>query len=351
MARAATRRWWTFGAVAAGLAMGPAAWGQGAPEDPVEPGVETEEAAPLAPLDESVREAAEDLSRPAHGRVVFRAADPGAGVASTIPGIVLPDVSPPGGVLLPEGSFLPRRRGIVVPVGDIDWAFVPDEDAVGDSEPPMLLLPSRRLEEMVRLVEGRGEAVTFVLDAQVYVYRGRNLLLPIRFETEPVERATAPTREAEAEAAIEANREILGEGSATGAALDELLERLDRSARPRRAAGPEREAPAQAGGRTEGAAEGRWIVQRPGRIARGARGRWVFVPENDVEGDRAGGSDVPLILMPCLNLERLEALMAERGESLRVSISGPVFSYGDRVIVNPTMFVVSPGAGNLRSAR
>jgi hypothetical protein len=333
---------------ALGLALpAPRGWAQPEPaESPAERG-----APPLAPLDDSVRQAADDLTRPAHGGVVYRAADPASSVESTIPGIMLPDLSPEGGVLLPEGAFLPERRGILVPVGDEGWAFVFDADASGGSEPPMLMQPSRRLEEMVRLVEGRVEPVTFVLDAQAYVYRGRNLLLAIRFDTVALDESEAPTTDDEREAAVDANTEILGEGSMTERSLDDLLERLDRAGEPRRRAAVDRSASGEAVAEAGRVTEGAWIMERPGRIGRGARGRWVFVPENDADAGGDAAADAPLFLMPCRNLERLERLIAERGESLRLTISGPVFAYRDRTVVNPTMFVVAPSTGNLTPAR
>ncbi|HYE03674.1 MAG TPA: hypothetical protein VD963_10620 [Phycisphaerales bacterium] len=102
---------------------------------------------------------------------------------------VAPDPAPPRraaareararrGQLLPEGTYLPSRRGRMArnPAGD--WVFVFDSGPRGRTEPPMVLMPSRTLEEMERLAGGQGEAAILTVSGQVFVYKGQNYLLP-----------------------------------------------------------------------------------------------------------------------------------------------------------------------------
>src|SRR5690606_38676782 len=58
--------------------------------------------------------------------------------------------------LLPEGSFLPRRRGTLVRSGSGEWVYVFHPDASGEAEQPMTLLPSATLERMEEVLARRS---------------------------------------------------------------------------------------------------------------------------------------------------------------------------------------------------
>jgi hypothetical protein len=92
-----------------------------------------------------------------------------------------PAAAGPRPALLPEGTFLAARRGRLVRSAAGEWLFVVDSGAEGVAEPPMLLLPCRNLAAMERLAEQRGDAVTFTVSGQVFVYRDRNCLLPVMY--------------------------------------------------------------------------------------------------------------------------------------------------------------------------
>jgi len=91
--------------------------------------------------------------------------------------------------LLPEGTIIVSRAGRMVrsDVGG-EWIFTFEADRDGHSDPPMVLMPCRNLQRMERLVEERPDATRFLVSGQVFVYYGRNYLLPTVMQV-PYERA------------------------------------------------------------------------------------------------------------------------------------------------------------------
>ena len=63
------------------------------------------------------------------------------------------------------------------------WDFVSDNDTETASEldPPMTLLPSLNLERIEELASDHGDALTFRISGRVFVYEGRNYLMPTMF--------------------------------------------------------------------------------------------------------------------------------------------------------------------------
>jgi hypothetical protein len=90
--------------------------------------------------------------------------------------------------LLREGTFLTSRRGRVVRSSGGDWEFVFDADARGDADPTMILMPCLNLAGMERIAEKKGEAATFTVTGQVFIYRDRNYLLPTLYQVDRPER-------------------------------------------------------------------------------------------------------------------------------------------------------------------
>lgn len=85
------------------------------------------------------------------------------------------------GRLLREGSFLASRRGRMVRSSSGEWVFTFDSDAQGKSDPPMILMPCLNLMAMEKIAERAGEALTFTISGQVFVYHGKNYLLPTMY--------------------------------------------------------------------------------------------------------------------------------------------------------------------------
>lgn len=96
--------------------------------------------------------------------------------------LVLPTMeaaAPPKGKLLPEGSFIVNRLGRMIRAEHGgNWLFAFDSDGDAQQDPPMVLLPSRRLEQMEKLAQERGDALQLVVSGKVLVYHKRNYLLP-----------------------------------------------------------------------------------------------------------------------------------------------------------------------------
>lgn len=81
--------------------------------------------------------------------------------------------------LVPENTVFARRQGRVVRADNgAEWLFVFDADTSGESDPPMVLMPCRTLERAERIAEEQGDAARFVVSGRIYVYHGRNYLLP-----------------------------------------------------------------------------------------------------------------------------------------------------------------------------
>lgn len=80
--------------------------------------------------------------------------------------------------LLREGTFIASRRGRMTRSSDGQWTIVFDADRSGKAEPPMTLMPCLNLQAMEKLAERGGETLSFTISGQVFVYKGRNHLLP-----------------------------------------------------------------------------------------------------------------------------------------------------------------------------
>lgn len=250
--------------------------------------------------------------------------------------------------VLPEGSFLSERRGILVPVGDRDWGFVFDADANGDAERPMLLQPSLRLAEMVRLRASRHRTATFVVSGRVMIHHGVNVLMPVEARLVPTEGAGV-SAEAEAEKTKEANRVL--DPDTSDSSIDALLARIDaaRGEQDNAIAGSALgDAAAQARG--DLVPEGTNLVSMRGRIVRNDTGRLVFAREGDSGPLNASAGE--MVLLRCRNLEALEQLWQRHSDRFAVFVSGPVTVFEGSNYLLPLMYVVeSRQSGELNSAQ
>src|SRR5690606_35550490 len=70
------------------------------------------------------------------------AVDPDEPDGEVEPTATVPDYRIRRAPLLPEGSFLPRRRGTLVRSDSGEWVYVFHPDAGGEAEQPITLLPS-----------------------------------------------------------------------------------------------------------------------------------------------------------------------------------------------------------------
>ncbi|UCD75568.1 MAG: hypothetical protein JSV91_01360 [Phycisphaerales bacterium] len=90
--------------------------------------------------------------------------------------------------LLREGTVVLSRRGRLRRDSGGAWVFVFDADATGLADPPLTLLPCLLLERMENYVRRAGDNAPTLLSGHVYVYEGRNYLMPTVYRI-PRERA------------------------------------------------------------------------------------------------------------------------------------------------------------------
>ncbi len=81
-----------------------------------------------------------------------------------------------------EGAFINNRRGRMVRGAGGEFLFSFDGDANGKVDPAMVLMPSMNLAAMERLFDKGGDSVSFTLSGQVFLYKGRNHVLPTVFQ-------------------------------------------------------------------------------------------------------------------------------------------------------------------------
>lgn len=83
--------------------------------------------------------------------------------------------------LLREGTFVTGRRARMTRSATGEWVLNFDEDATGPSDAPMTLMPCLNLMSMERVAERGGDSLTFTVSGQVFVYKGRNYILPTMY--------------------------------------------------------------------------------------------------------------------------------------------------------------------------
>ncbi len=85
--------------------------------------------------------------------------------------------------LVREGTFLVSRKGRLVRSASGEWTFAFDSGTSQQTgnDPTMTILPCEKLMAMEHVAEKHGDAVSFSLSGQVFVYNGRNFLLPTNY--------------------------------------------------------------------------------------------------------------------------------------------------------------------------
>ncbi len=227
-----------------------------------------------------------------------------------------------------EGAFIAERGGVLIRAQTGDWVFVPRPTEGGAIDPPLILLPSRNLEQLEGLLDPGEPRPGVRLSGQVFSYRGRDYLL--------VGEASAPMTEERA--VSEAAAAEPGDADAPKRAEDLVRELESREARPRAlprlAAGA---APSVSD--RPGPADGSLITARRGRVVRLPDGELAFTPDND-----SRSPDGPMPLAPCSTLSRMEAVSLWREDGVPMEVSGRVLVYRGKRYFLPTMYVVrQPG--------
>ena len=279
--------------------------------------------APAQVADPALDRVAEQLESEPEGPVVpavriprsdpVRPSDPGR--------VVLPGVEP--GRLLHEGTFVGRQSGVLLaaPTGELFMVFGGEGESALE---PMVLLPCQTLAQMAKLLERETPPVLLV-GGEITTYRGRNYLLPTVFGVRPIGETE---EEPEPAPPPDTQDDPLGADPRVEELLTEILTR-DRV--------PRGLVPTAAEEQEGGMREGELLIRRRGRLARLAGGEWAFTFDND-----ADAGDVPLVLLPCQMMQRVENVGGS--ETSSVELSGRVYAYEGRRYVLPTLFRVLPAS-------
>jgi hypothetical protein len=234
--------------------------------------------------------------------------------------------------LLREGSGLAGVQGrLRVDPATGWWRLVLDEAAHPGAAPTdLIMLPNGTLEEMlqVRNTAPEREAV-FEVTGRVYVYAHRNFLL-----------ATYAPRVVAYEPLMPDAPTPIDDGAIDGAIDgDDSVENIMRELAD--AVGPLRRvpttAPPSAAPATARPVRATTLLSRRGRLQRSPRGAWLFVFEADAEGQ----ADPPLVVLPCLLLERMEQYVARTRPAAPILLSGSVLRFDSKRYVLPSMFRVA----------
>ena len=264
-----------------------------------------------------------------------------AGITAPTRRVVLPDDVDRDGrpPLLREGGFLVKVEGEIERDAELGvHVYRPLATATGGVRRELILLPSRGLDDLVRLesiqpasARGNPTAGIYEVTGKVLVFQGRNFLLPgaiVPVRRTDADQADATTKETASDPVEAAPKTTADPDERDYAA--EIESRLESriGAVPRSldvlAAPPTEPAALKAGTR---------FVQRRGRVVRDpASGIWRFVLEGT--GHRGGGSSVQLL--PCLELERLIRRTRQAGVGDAVLLSGVVTMYQGRNYLLPT---------------
>ena len=228
------------------------------------------------------------------------------------------EASPPP--LLREGSFVMGATGTLRRDGD-RWVFQVAPAEPTDVSRELTMLPCTLLANLEKLVESMpGDDFAFDLTGQVFVYNGRNYLLPTHAPRLVAYVApTHPPPDDGADGLDDSATAILRD-------LDRAVGPVVRSPRTDQAAAD----------RPKFVPPGSVILWRRGWLVRGSGGAWSFI----FSADAAGSADPPMILLPCLLLEDMERHAARSGPDAPLLVSGRVYRYHDRTYLLPTMFLV-----------
>lgn len=253
----------------------------------------------------------------------------------------LPSLDPngPRPPLMAEGSFIVRKRGVLMVTdwGAYIFSFAPSADGTRDR--PVAILPCETLRRMESAAGAAGDHQpagssrvvvigAFILSGQVTVYQGRNYVLPTAFSlTEELGSTRNPASTTQDETPPDSPPDADPEISELIGDL-ESLRTAPRGTTPanRPAAGAESSAPL---------ADDTLIPRRKARMVRTGRGEAAIV----FDSGASGTSDAPMILLPCGATEGIERAAARAGDGAIFDISGRAFQHQGRNYLLPLMYI------------
>ena len=250
--------------------------------------------------------------------------------------------------LLREGSAISRIVGDLTQDPDEKlWLFRPLEAETGGLRREFVLMPSPVLEDLLRTHRLAGAPVQFEMTGRVFMYRGRNFLLPdfapaiMRFDAKA---GDTPVATGNAQATPSGADKFVPPAAGAGAdaredaIVDEIERRLEeragRAPQSRPSVNGSPRGPGDASGTDAPLANGTRLTLRLGRLSRDPQaGSWRFVPQQN-----SGSGDPSLEILPCLLLEKLETTARESDAPPAILISGTVYAYEGRNFLLPTSF-------------
>jgi len=254
--------------------------------------------------------------------------------------------------LLREGSVIVEAQGRLnyEPTRQV-WVFVIESEQPDVPDYELTVLPCSRLRDLERIVKSAGhEQTVFQMTGRVFVYDNRNYLLPQHTprivsqgvndsETDDATDArdsrktdASPTNETSGRTQPDTSSQTQPTTRRRDPSVRELVRELDRAAGPLvRGSRPDE---SQARHDQAPVAEGTSIVRRRGRMRRDKHGAFLFVFDADAEGK----ADPPMVILPCLLLERMHNYTERAGRNAPMLITGEVYAYYGENYLLPTAF-------------
>jgi hypothetical protein len=240
------------------------------------------------------------------------------------------DLRQPGVSPTPEGAFLVRQQCEMRRLGSSGWFLVFARPQEGDPLPPMIIHPCANLQAMQQLASTETENSRFLVSGQVFLFEGRNYILPTLFALDD----EAPIAQTTDEPQTPSDASEDTEPTITDPEITDLIAALEEATSDEEIAANAAPAPSAAGLLREGTI----IASRPGRMQRSDRGGWRLVFDSDVDDADDKMPDAPIELLPCLNLEAMQNVV-ESGADPVFLVSGRVFIYDGQNHLLPTLFI------------
>ncbi len=219
--------------------------------------------------------------------------------------------------LVREGHHLVESPGLLRYLGE-DWVF----DTVSEGKRrSFLLMPSLKLGELEQVAAARGEG-EYRLSGRVYVYERKNYLLVSEF------------------ASIGESESLASQESTTGApSVADLIREFEQNRADRKDTGAN--AAAKRSDAVPIRREGTLLTLGKGRIIQNPAG-WAYFEPLPLEGalERDPSATIPVVMLPSLMLEELEALAAFSSDAPIVTLSGEYFAHRGRNYLLPRMYLV-----------
>ncbi len=276
------------------------------------------------------------------------------GKPTVIPGVEeARQATPP---LLREGSFITRTIGTLhEDPKRHEWTFTPQAVDRSGLTRDFILLPNEALGEATRTARLAPAAIAFELTGEIFIYHGRNYVLPSLmspFVAQPAAQQPVTKPAPSAPPAVKEPPPALPQDEeAIAKELERrLAEKIDRLPKPALAPPTNRRESAETSGGSPTATSDApkappmrgdtQIQSRRGQLVRdNATGGWRYV----FEGQLAEGGEPSMEVLPCLALERIETSVRQSDVALPLVVTGSTTVFEGRTYLLPSIFRVARG--------